>query len=82
MREGGLGFVAYILNKPKDQIKLEEVPIVKEFPGLFPEELESLPPEREIEFVIDLIPGAEPYSKAPYRMAPTELQELKTQLDE
>ncbi|NDK30177.1 reverse transcriptase family protein, partial [Nesterenkonia haasae] len=47
-----------------------------------PEELPGLPPEREIEFCIDLEPGTKPISKAPYRMAPIELQELKTQLQE
>jgi len=48
----------------------------------FPEELPGLPPPREIDFEIELVPGAQPISKTPYRMAPTELKELKTQLDE
>ena len=46
----------------------------------FPDELPGLPPSREIEFAIDLIPGSKPASKAPYRMAPAELKELKVQL--
>ena len=50
--------------------------------GFFPEELKSLPPEREFEFVIDLFPGEAPISKTPYRMAPAELKELKEQLQE
>ena len=47
---------------------------------MFPEDLPELPPDREIEFVIELLPGIAPVSKAPYRMAPAELKELKIQL--
>ena len=47
---------------------------------VFPDELPGLPPLREVEFSIDLVPGASPISKAPYRMAPVELEELKKQL--
>ncbi|KAG8471955.1 hypothetical protein CXB51_036468 [Gossypium anomalum] len=60
----------------------EAVPVVCEFSDVFPEELPGLPPEREVEFSIDLIPGTTPISIAPYRKAPTELKELKTQLQE
>ena len=49
---------------------------------MFPEDLPGLPPDREIEFVIDLVPGTAPILKAPHRMAPTELKELKVQLQE
>nr|GFD13098.1 putative reverse transcriptase domain, aspartic peptidase domain protein [Tanacetum cinerariifolium] len=52
------------------------------FPDVFPDELLGIPPVREVEFNIKLIPGAEPISKAPYRMAPVELKELKDQLQE
>ncbi|XP_071917037.1 uncharacterized protein [Coffea arabica] len=55
------------------------MPIVKDFPDIFSEELESLPPEREIVFKIDVTPGVTPISKTPYRMAPAELKELKMQ---
>nr|GFC17860.1 putative reverse transcriptase domain, aspartic peptidase domain protein [Tanacetum cinerariifolium] len=51
-----------------------------EFPDVFPDELPGIPPVREVEFNIELIPGAEPISKAPYRMDPVELTELKDQL--
>ncbi|XP_057779909.1 uncharacterized protein LOC130998510 [Salvia miltiorrhiza] len=61
---------------------IEEVPVVRDFKDIFPEELPGMPPDRQLEFVIDLEPGAAPVSKAPYRMAPTELQELKVQLQE
>nr|GFC90586.1 putative reverse transcriptase domain-containing protein [Tanacetum cinerariifolium] len=57
-------------------------PIVSEFPDVFPDELPGIPPVHEVEFSIELIPGAEPISKAPYRMAPLELKELKDQLQE
>ena len=67
-----------LINAPMDQLKVENVPVVCEFPEIFSEELTSLPPEREIEFKIDLHLGAEPISETPYRMAPSELKELKT----
>ncbi|CAA0810785.1 Uncharacterized mitochondrial protein AtMg00860, partial [Striga hermonthica] len=59
-----------------------DVPVVREFVDVFPNELPGGPPNRQVEFSIDLIPGAGPVSKAPYRMAPKELQELKAQIQE
>ncbi|WVZ71092.1 hypothetical protein U9M48_019716 [Paspalum notatum var. saurae] len=59
-----------------------DVPIVREYPDVFPEELPGLPPVRAIEFAIDLIPGTAPIAKAPYRMSGKEYDELKKQLDE
>ena len=56
--------------------------MVNEFSDVFPDELPGLPPDREIEFAIDLAPGTEPVSKAPYRMAPVEMKELASQLQE
>ncbi|KAJ4950212.1 hypothetical protein NE237_027044 [Protea cynaroides] len=61
---------------------MEDIDVVRNFLDVFPEELPGLPPDRVTEFIIDLIPGAAPVSKAPYRMAPTELKELKVQLQE
>jgi hypothetical protein len=61
---------------------LEEVLVVNEYPDVFPEELPGMPPDRDIEFVIDLIPGTSPIAKRPYRMAASELTELKKQLEE
>ena len=55
----------------------ESISMVEEFKDVFPEELPGMPPEREVEFYIDLIPGTAPIAKRPYRMAPTELAELK-----
>ena len=59
-----------------------DVPIVREFPDVFPEELPGVPPERQVEFRIDLVPGAAPIAKEPYRLAPPEMQELSSQLQE
>ncbi|XP_060965304.1 uncharacterized protein LOC133034268 [Cannabis sativa] len=64
------------------QLNVENVHIVCEFPEVFPEDLPGLPPDREVEFVIELAPGTNPISKAPYVMAPNELKELKIQLRE
>ncbi|KAG8477742.1 hypothetical protein CXB51_027589 [Gossypium anomalum] len=62
--------------------KGNELPVVNEFPDVFPEELPGLPPDREVEFVIDVVSETTPISVTPYRMAPAELKELKTQLQE
>ena len=61
---------------------LEEVPVVDEYPDVFLEELPGMPPDRDIEFVIDLIPRTSPIAKRPYRMAASELAELKKKLRE
>ena len=65
--------MAYIVNEPKDKTKIEPVSVIKEFEDVFPEELDTLPPDREIEFIIELLPGLAPISKSPYRMAPAKL---------
>ncbi|GJW41718.1 hypothetical protein Tco_0067563 [Tanacetum coccineum] len=62
--------------------QLEEVPIVQDFPEVFPEDLPGIPPTRQVEFQIDLIPGAAPVARAPYRLAPSEMKELSDQLKE
>ncbi|CAN6480859.1 unnamed protein product [Victoria cruziana] len=61
---------------------VREIPVVCEYPDVFPEELPGLPLRREVEFSIELVPDVQPISKAPYRMAPAELAELKKQLQE
>jgi hypothetical protein len=60
----------------------DNIRVVRDFPYVFPEELPGMPPEREVEFVIDLLPRTAPISKRPYRMSVEELQELKKQLTE
>nr|GEW43838.1 hypothetical protein [Tanacetum cinerariifolium] len=64
------------VNEPK----LKDIPVVREFLSLFSEDLSGLPPSREVEFCIDLTPGAMPVVKSPYRLAPTKIQELLTSL--
>ena len=58
------------------------VPVVNEYPDVFPDELPGMPPDRDIEFSIDLVSGTSPIAKRPYRMAASELAELKKQLEE
>ncbi|XP_071940794.1 uncharacterized protein [Coffea arabica] len=77
---GAQGFLAFLINASSDQVKLEDVPVIREFPDVFPEELKTLPLEREVEFKIELVLGMTPISKTPYWMAPAELKELKIQL--
>jgi hypothetical protein len=66
----------------ESDISPSDILIVSEYLDVFLSDITSLPPEREIDFSIDLIPGAEPVSVAPYRMSPLELKELKSQLEE
>jgi hypothetical protein len=66
-----------LLNKLKDQCTVENTTVVKEYQDVFPIEFTSLPPSREVEFTVDLISEAEPVSRTPYRMALTELKELR-----
>ncbi|GJX06249.1 hypothetical protein Tco_0194181 [Tanacetum coccineum] len=68
-------------DKSKEK-QLEEVPIVQDFPEVFPEDLSGIPPTRQVEFQTDLIPGAAPVARAPYRLAPSEMKELSDQLKE
>ncbi|GKG40680.1 hypothetical protein Tco_0469892, partial [Tanacetum coccineum] len=68
-------------DKSKEK-RLEDVPIVQEFPEVFPEDLPGFPPARQVEFQIDLVLGAVPVARALYRLAPAEMQELSTQLQE
>ncbi|KAL5583414.1 hypothetical protein UlMin_015856 [Ulmus minor] len=73
----GEGFLATVVDTTRvEKSGPEGIVVVQEFTDVFPEELPGLPPDREISFEIDLIPGSAPVSKAPYRMAPVELKEL------
>nr|GEY86512.1 putative reverse transcriptase domain-containing protein [Tanacetum cinerariifolium] len=65
-----------------EENRLEDVSIVREFLEVFPEDLPGLPPARQVEFQLDLVPGAEPVAQAPYRLAPAKMQELSTKLQE
>ena len=82
LRKGCQGYLAYVVETRKEGTLVDEIPVVREFPDVFSNDITGLPPEREVEFTIDLIPGTEPISIPPYRMAPAELRELKAQLEE
>ncbi|KAL0554271.1 hypothetical protein IC582_008188 [Cucumis melo] len=82
LRKGCKAFLAHNVVVQREKLKPEDVPVVKEFLDVFPDDLSGLPPDREIEFTIELLPGTAPISQAPYRMAPSELKELKMQLQE
>ena len=78
--KGGEAYLAYVINTVKARPSVSDIPTVSDFLDVFPKELPGLPPHREIEFAIDIVPGATPASITPYRMAPLELKELKLQL--
>ena len=82
MKKGRTAYLVCLHGEEKNEKKMEDVAVVQEFPDVFPEVLPGPPPDRQLEFTIDLEPGAAPVSKAPYRMAPKELEELKIQLQE
>ena len=83
LASGCMGYLATIVNKSVEaKGNVEDVPIVRDFVDVFPEELPGLPRDREIQFEIELLPGTAPISKAPYRMAPAELKELQAQLQD
>ena len=82
IRKGCTAFLASVVDAEPETRQLEDIPVVSEFPDVFPAELPGLSPEREVEFGIDLQPGVDPISRAPYRMAPVEMAELKNQLQE
>ena len=71
-----------MLNSKSGQVNLEDIPMIKEFPDVFPKELSSLPPEREVDMAIEVLHGTTPICRAPYCMAPIVPKELKIQLQE
>ncbi|KAJ9537587.1 hypothetical protein OSB04_030320 [Centaurea solstitialis] len=83
LSKGCSSYLAYILDASKEVKKTVcDVPVVCEFPDVFPEDLPGLPPNRQVEFRIDLIPGAAPIARTPYRLAPSEMKEMMNQLQE
>ncbi|XP_021974870.1 uncharacterized protein LOC110869983 [Helianthus annuus] len=81
LKSGCVIYMAQVsVNEPKP--KIEDIPIISEYLDVFPDELPGLPPERQVEFRIDILPGSAPIARAPYRLAPTEMKELRTQLDD
>ena len=81
-RKGYEAFLALILDSKRGQVNVEKIPVVREFPDVFPKELPGIPLEREVDLSIEIVLRTAPMSRAPYRMAPTELKELKVQLQE
>ena len=82
VQKGCEAYLAYVIDTIKVRPSVSDIPTVSDFPDVFPKEFPGLPPQREIEFAIDVVPGATPASITPYRMAPLELKELKLQLQE
>ena len=82
LRKSYPGYLAYAIEVRDSGSRLEDIPVVREFSDVFPEDLPGIPLDREIDFKIEWAPGIEPISKAPYRMAPLELKELKVQMEE
>nr|GFA41519.1 hypothetical protein [Tanacetum cinerariifolium] len=86
IQKGCQVYLAQVTSKKaedkSEEKRLEDVPIVQEFLKVFPEDFPGLPPARQVEFQIDLVPGAAPVARAPYRLAPAEMQELSTKLQE
>ncbi|GKF47783.1 hypothetical protein Tco_0137585, partial [Tanacetum coccineum] len=75
-------FMAYVTKKKLKEKRLKDVSIIHDFHEVFPDDLPRLPPPRQVEFRIDLVPGAAPVTRAPYRLAPSEMKELSAQLQE
>ncbi|KAM2307855.1 hypothetical protein ACFX1S_030150 [Malus domestica] len=82
LSKGCQGYLAHVVLNDVVPTSIEEVGVVRHYPDVFPDDLPGLPPDREVEFAIDLLPGTNPISLTPYRMAPAELRELKIQLQE
>ena len=80
--KGCESYLAHVVDTLVTGIKLENVPVICEFFDVFPKELSGLPPDRELEFGIEVLLGSAPIFIPPYRMTPMELKELKTQLQD
>ncbi|GJR53086.1 hypothetical protein Tco_1403607 [Tanacetum coccineum] len=82
MENGAVGITKALKSSKEDEPKLSDIFVVREFEDVFPEDLLRLPPQRQVEFRIDLVPGVTPVAKSPYRLAPSKMQELSGQLQE
>nr|GEY93153.1 reverse transcriptase domain-containing protein [Tanacetum cinerariifolium] len=78
----GETLIIRVMEKKSNEKRLEDIPVFRELAEVFPKNLPGLPPVRQAKFQIDLIPGAAPVARAPYRLAPLEMQELSDQLQE
>ncbi|KAD6454389.1 hypothetical protein E3N88_09095 [Mikania micrantha] len=82
LRKKCIAFLAHIVEKKEKGKIIENVHVIRDFPEVFLDDLPGLPPKRQVEFRIDLLPGANPVAKAPYRLVSSVLQELASQLQE
>ncbi|XP_035830755.1 uncharacterized protein LOC118480153 [Helianthus annuus] len=82
MQHGCKAYMVYACESEKESPKIGDVPVVRDYEDVFPEDLPRIPPEREVEFEIELISGAKPVAKASYRLAPSELQNLMSQIQD
>ncbi|GKG11676.1 hypothetical protein Tco_0345913, partial [Tanacetum coccineum] len=80
--ERNVGKTKTLMSTKANELTLSDIPIVRDFEDIFLDDLSGLPPQRQVEFRIDLIPGATPVAKSPYQLAPSEMQELSEQLQE
>jgi len=82
MRQGCWKFLASVLDANRTDNKIKTILVVNEYQNVFPEDLSGLPPDRDVEFAINLLSGTTSILKAPYRMALTKMKELKIQLQD
>ena len=82
LKKGCIAFMAHVVERKPKAKQIKEISVVQDYPKVFLEELPCLPPHKQVEFWIDLIPGATPIAKAPVCLAPSEMQELSGQLQE
>lgn len=75
-------FLAYVIDTKKEKHMFSNVRIISEYPDVVSDDLHGLPPVREVEYLIDLVPGTTPLAKSPYRLAPSEVREIITQIQE
>nr|GFC31824.1 putative reverse transcriptase domain-containing protein [Tanacetum cinerariifolium] len=82
IERGSQLFLAQVTESEPAKKQLQDVPVIYNFPKVFPDDLPGLPPPRQVKFKIELIPDAAPVARAPYRLAPSKLKELSDQLNE
>ncbi|XP_071739083.1 uncharacterized protein [Rutidosis leptorrhynchoides] len=82
LAKGCDSFLAYVIDVKKETKVVSDIPVVSDYPEVFPDELLGLPPIREVEYKIELVSGATPVAKAPYRLAPSQIREMMSQIQE
>ncbi|XP_024962939.1 uncharacterized protein LOC112503099 [Cynara cardunculus var. scolymus] len=82
LRKDCIAFLAHVMDKKAEEKRVQDILIIRELPEVFPDELPGIPTPRQVEFHIELIPGAAPVAKGPYPLAPSEMKELSEQLQE